>query len=166
MEGAEAYRARGWDVEKWVELAGFEVDDSAYSVARRISDGGRRNARALLAEGWNKSMNTSTSTSRSTSRSRGGALERLSVCGSRGRPPLALGFEKWAELTDFGVDDSAFPVALRICDGGRRDAHRLLVEGRTKSTNTSTSTSRSRSGAIERLSVRGRWDGPPLAPPS
>ena len=27
-------------------------------------------------------------------------------------------------------------------------------------------TSRSRSGVVERLSMRGRWDGPPLAPPS
>ncbi len=87
-------------------------------------------------------------------------------------PPWPWGVEEWAELTDFAVDDSAFSVALRICDGGRRDAHPLLVEGRTKSTNTNTSTSksksksRSRSGAVERLSVRGRWDGPPLAPPS
>ncbi len=79
-------------------------------------------------------------------------------------PPWPWGVEKWAELTDFAVDDSAFSVALRICDGGRRDARALLAEGWTKSMNTSTS--RSRSGAVERLSVRGRWDGPPLAPPS
>ena len=47
------------------------------------------NARALLAEGWTKSMSTSTSTSRVQSRSRRGVVERLSVCGRRDGPPLA-----------------------------------------------------------------------------
>ena len=37
----------------------------------------------------------------------------------------------------------------------------LLAEGRTKSTNTSKSKSKSRSGAVERLSIRSRWDAPP-----
>ncbi len=40
--------ARSWDVEERAELAKFEVDESAFSVARRFCDGGRRNARALL----------------------------------------------------------------------------------------------------------------------
>ncbi len=84
--------ARGWAVEEWAELAKFEVDESAFSVARRFCDGGRRNARALLAEGWNKSMSMNTSSkskskSKSKSRSRRGAVERLSVCGRRDDPP-------------------------------------------------------------------------------
>ncbi len=42
-------------------------------------------------------------------------------------PPWPWADEKRAVLANFEVDDLAFSVALRICDGGRRDAHPLLV---------------------------------------
>ncbi len=78
--------------------------------------------------------------------------------------------KKRVAMARFHVGDSAFSVARRFCDGGRRNGPRLLAEGRTKSTSTnkststSTSTSRSRSGAVKRLSVGGRRDGPPWPP--
>ncbi len=83
--GSERSQRTTWADEKWAVLANFEVDDLAFSVARRFCDDGRRNARALLAEGRIKSK------IKSKRRSRSGAVERLSVGGRRDGPPLALG---------------------------------------------------------------------------
>ena len=44
-------------------------------------------------------------------------------------PPWPCGVEKWAELVDFEVDDSAFSVARRFSDGGRRNAPVLRYSG-------------------------------------
>ncbi len=63
-------------------------------------------------------------------------------------------------MANFEVGDAAFSGARRFSNGGRRNLRPLLAEGR------STSTSRNRSGSVERLSVRDRRNGPPLAPPS
>ena len=84
-----------WADEKWTVLANFEVDDLAFSDARRFCNGGRRNA-AGLASYWRRAglrvrVRESKSKSKSKSKSRSGAVERLSVRGGRDGPPLALG---------------------------------------------------------------------------
>ena len=86
LAGGAVYFRLAWGDENWEVLANFAVGGSACFVARRLCDGGRRNARPLLAEGrststsTSRSRSTSTSTSRSTSTSsrRSGAVERLS----------------------------------------------------------------------------------------
>ena len=52
-------------------------------------------------------------------------------------------------------------AGLRMAEeGGREIRIEITIEIKIKIR------SRSRSGVVERLSMRGRWDGPPLAPPS
>ena len=118
---------------------------------------------------------------------------RSSLMRRRGVSPWAD--EKRSVLANFVLEESAFSVARRFCDGDRwvgPPCPGLMKSGRcgrnSKSTirryllresivmaaagtasllaqgwSTSKSKSRSRSGAVERLSVRGRRNAPPLA---
>ncbi len=108
-----------WADEKRAVLGNFEVDDSAFSVARRFFDGGRRDGPPLAppskgGESW---------------RNIRGGKSPLRILQVINRPRWRWADEKRAVLGNFEVDDSAFSVARRFFDGGR-------------------------------------WDGPPLAPPS
>ena len=47
LAGGAVNSAWHWVVEKWGVLANSEVDDSAFSVARRFCDGGRRDGPPL-----------------------------------------------------------------------------------------------------------------------
>ena len=133
-----------------VGVAEHRTADAEHHRPMALEQGSKRQLRALIPVGRE-------------------SLEQLRVR----QPPDHSDAEQCVEVSErdtpvYYVDDSALSVPRQFCDGDRwnvpRPWPRSRVRVKIKIKIKITSVRRNRSGAVERLSVRGRRDDPPWPP--